>query len=89
VATELIVQGMKPEVVATADRLSIIKAKEVCPKCYLSSMLLHGANSCRYYQFKMDLSNNTTKGTDNYPKTIVKTMHILTNNVPPPRLQRM
>ena len=29
-----------------------------------------------------------TKGTDNYPKTIVETMRLLTDYVPPPRLQR-
>jgi len=30
VATELDVQGMKPENVTTADHMAIIKAKEVC-----------------------------------------------------------
>ncbi len=89
VATELVAQGMKPEDVATADHAAIIKAKEVCPECYLSCMLLRGADNGRYYQFKVDLSNNMTKGTDNYPKTIIETMRMLTNYVPPPRLQRV
>ena len=33
--------------------------------------------------------NDMTKGADNYPKTIVETMHLLANYVPPPRLQRV
>jgi hypothetical protein len=32
--------------------------------------------------------NNMTKGTDNFPKTIVDTVHLLTNYMAPPRLQR-
>ncbi len=50
-------------------------------------MLLRGANNSRYFQLKVDLSNDMTKETDNFPKTIVETMHLLTNYVPPPRLQ--
>jgi hypothetical protein len=50
-------------------------------------MLLHGSYNGRYYQFKMDLSNDMTKRTDNNPKTMVETMRILTDYVPPPRLQ--
>jgi hypothetical protein len=89
VATELVAQGMKPEDVATADRAAIIKAEEVCHECYLLCMLLRGADNGRYYQFKVDLSNNITKGTDNYPKTMIETMGMLTNYVPLPRLQRV
>jgi hypothetical protein len=50
-------------------------------------MLLHGADNGQYYQFKVDLSNNMTKGTDNYPKTMVETMCMLTDYVPLPRLK--
>ncbi len=89
VATELAAQGMKPEDVATADCAAIIKAKEVCRECYLSCMLLRGADNGRYYQFKMDLSNDMTKGTDNYPKIMVETVRMLTDYVPLPRLQRV
>ncbi len=45
VATELVAQGMKPEDIAIADPAAIIKAEEVCHKCYLSCMLLRGANN--------------------------------------------
>jgi hypothetical protein len=51
-------------------------------------MLLHGTNNSQYFQLKVDLSNDMTKGTDNYPKTIVETLCLLTDYVPPPRLQR-
>jgi hypothetical protein len=34
VATELVAQGMRPEV-DSADRAAIIKAEEVCRECYL------------------------------------------------------
>jgi hypothetical protein len=50
--------------------------------------VVHGADKSLYYQLEVDLSNNMTKGTNNFCKTMVKTMHILTNYVPPPRLQR-
>ncbi len=89
VAMELVAQGMKPEDIATTDCAAIIKAKEVCRECYLSCMLFRGADNGRYYQFKVDLSNDMTKGTDNYPKTMVETMRMLTDYVPPPRLQRV
>ena len=82
VAAELVAQGMKPKDVDTADHPVIIKAKEVCRECYLSCTLLCGTDNSRYYQLKVDLSNDMTKGTDNYPKSI-----LLTDYVPLPRLQ--
>ena len=89
VAAELVAQGMKHEDVDTVDRAVIIKAEEVCRECYLLCMLLCGTYNSQYFQLKVDPSNNMTKGTDNYPKTIVETMRLLTDYVPPPRLQRM
>ena len=80
---------MKPKDVDTADRGAIIKAKKICHECYLLCMLLRGTDNSQYHQFKVDLSNNMTKGTDNYLKMMVETMHMLTNYVPPPRLQRV
>ena len=74
VAAELDAQGKKPEDVDAAGRTEIIKAEEVCRECYLSCMLLCRADNGRYFQLKVDLSNDMTKGTDNYPKTIVETM---------------
>jgi len=89
VAAELIAQGMKPEDVDAAHRTEIIKAEEVCRECYLLCMLLRRADNGRYFQLKVDLSNDMTKGTDNYPKTIVETVRLLTDYVPPPRLQHV
>ena len=78
---------MRPADVDLANRAAIIKAEEVCHECYLSCMLLRGADNGRYFQLKVDLLNDMTKGTDNYPKTIAETMRLLTDYVPPPRLQ--
>ena len=77
-AMELVTQGMRLKDVDSADRVAIIKAEEVCRECYLSCMLLREADNNRYYQFKVDLSNDKTKGINNYPKTMVETMHMLT-----------
>jgi len=68
VATELVAQGMRPADVDSANRAAIIKAEEVCRVCYLSCMLLRGADNCRYFQLKVDLLNGMTKE----PKTIRK-----------------
>ena len=68
VATELVTQGMKPQDVDTADHVDVKKAKEVCHKCYLFCMLLREADYSRYYQLKVDLLHNMTKGTNNFPK---------------------
>ena len=89
VATELVAQGVKPEDVATMDCAEIKKVKEVCRNCYLSCMLLRGANNGRYFQLEVDLSNNMMKGTNNFPNTIVKTMCLLTNCTPLPRGKRV
>ena len=49
---------MKPQDIDTADRVDVKKAKEVCSECYLSCMLLRGADNSRYYQLTVDLSND-------------------------------
>jgi hypothetical protein len=84
---QLVAQGVSPQDVDTTDQEEIIKAKEVCRECYLSCMLLRGADNSQYFQLKVDLLNDMTKGTDNFPKTIEETMCLLTNYVAPPRLQ--
>jgi hypothetical protein len=45
VATELVAQGVRPEDIDSADRATIIKAKEVFRECYFSCMLLRGADN--------------------------------------------
>jgi hypothetical protein len=86
---ELVAQGVKPQDVDTAGPAEVKKAEAVCRECYLSCMLLCGADNSRYHQLKVDLSNDMTKGTDNFPKTMVETTRILNDYVPPPRLQRL
>ncbi len=65
VATELVAQGVKPQDADTAGPADVKKA------CYLLCMLLRKADNSRYHQLKVDLSNDMTKGTDNFPKTMV------------------
>jgi hypothetical protein len=52
-------------------------------------MILCKADNSRYSQLKNDLSNDMTKGTNNFPKTIVETMHLLTNCKASLRLQQV
>ncbi len=89
VATQLVVQGVKPKDVDTMSQDKIKKGKKVCHKCYLLCIILCGANNSQYFQLKNALSNNMTKGADNFPKTIVETMRLLTNYKAPPRLQQV
>ena len=81
VTTQLIAQGVRPKDINKADQKEVAKAKEACRECYNSCMLLLGFNNGGYYQLKVDLSHNMTKGADNFPKTMGKTMHLLTNYV--------
>jgi hypothetical protein len=62
VATELVAQGVRPEDVDSVDRAAIIKAEEVCRKCYLSCILLCRTDNSRYFQLKVDLLNDMKKG---------------------------
>jgi hypothetical protein len=89
VTTQLVAEGVKPEDINTASKDKIKKVKKVCRKCYLLFMILCRANSSRYFQLKNDLSINTTKGADNFPKRIFETMRLLTNYKAPPRLQQV
>jgi hypothetical protein len=86
---QLIAQGVRLQDVDTTDQEEIVKAKAVCRECYLSCMLLRGTDNDRYFQLKVDLSKDMTKGTNNFPKTIFKTMRLLTNYMALPRLQHM
>ncbi len=87
VATQLVAQGVKPKDVDTTSQDKIKKAKKVCHKCYLSCMILHRANISHYFKLKNDLSNNMTNAANYFSKTIVDTMHRLTNYKASPRLQ--
>jgi hypothetical protein len=84
--TELEAQGVRPKDVTTADNVEFSKAEATCRECYLSCMLLRGADNSRYYQFKLDLSNDMTKGANNFLKTMVEIMCMLINNIHPGRM---
>ncbi len=89
VAVQLVAQGVGYKDINTADQEEIVKDEAVCRECYLSCMILRSADNSWYFQLKVDMSNNMTKGTDNFPKTVVDTVRLLTNYVALPRLQRV
>jgi hypothetical protein len=57
----------------------IKKALVVTRECYLSCMILRGSDNIRFYQVKTNLQNEMTKGTDNFPKTVVQTTRLLSD----------
>jgi hypothetical protein len=67
------------------DAAKIKKALVVICECYLSCMILRGSDNSRFYQVETDLQNNMTKGTNNFPKTVVQTICLLSNYKVPPR----
>jgi hypothetical protein len=67
------------------DAAEIKKALVVTRECYLSCMILQGSDNSRFYQVKTNLQNDMMKGTDNFPKTVVQTTHLLSNYKVPPR----
>jgi hypothetical protein len=89
VRAQLLDQG-----VAEADLDALVadkhkKALVICWEAYLSCMILRGWDNSRYYQLKIDLANDMTKGRDNYPMTIVETTRLLNNYKVPARQQRV
>ncbi len=61
----------------------IKKALVVTRECYLSCMILLGSDNSRFYQVNTDLQNDMMKGTNNFPKTVVKTTcHLSKYKVP-------
>jgi hypothetical protein len=61
------------------DAAKIKKVLVVTCECYLSCMILRGSDNSRFYQVKTNLQNDMTKGTDNFPKTVVQTTCLLSN----------
>ncbi len=89
VRSQLIKQGVASTDLAALDRNQLKDAEETCYEQYLLCMLLLGADQSRYAKLKDDLSNHMTKGVDNFPKTMVEAMHLVTNYKVPPRAQRV
>jgi hypothetical protein len=67
------------------DAAKIKKALVVTHKYYLSCMILRGSDNSRFYQIKTDLQNDLTKGTNNFPTTVVEMTRLLSNYKVPPR----
>jgi hypothetical protein len=89
IKAQLLEQGV---LVADVDMPNADKLKNalaVCCDSYLLCMILQGSDNSRFYQLKTDLANNMTKGQDNLPKTIIKTMHLLNNYKVSARQQRI
>ncbi len=57
----------------------------VTHECYLSCMILRRSDNSRFYQVKTNLQNDMTKGTKNYPKTVIKMTRLLSEYKVPPR----
>jgi len=89
VRAQLLKQGVAEEDLDAPDPNERTTALAVCREAYLSCMILRGSDNSRYYQLKTDLANDMTKGTDNYPKTIVETTRLLNDYKVPARQQRV
>ncbi len=66
VRPQLLDQGVAEADLDDPDADKHKKALAVCREAYLSCMILQGSDNSRYYQLKIDLANDMTKGQDNY-----------------------
>ena len=89
VRAQLLDQGVAEADLDAPDADKHKKALVVCREAYLLCMILRGSDNSRYYQLKTDLANDMTKGQDNYPKTIVETIHLLNDYKVLARQQRV
>jgi hypothetical protein len=71
------------------DAEKLEKALAVCHNSHPMCMILQGSDNSRFYQLKTDLANGTTKGLDNFLKTIVKTTRLVNNYKVPARQHRI
>jgi hypothetical protein len=87
VKAQLLEQGVLAADVDTPDADKLKKALAVCCDSYPMCMILQGSDNSRFYQLKTDLTNNMTKGQDNFLKTIIKITCLLNNYKVPARQQ--
>jgi hypothetical protein len=76
---QLFKQGVSASDLDTPDLTESKKAEKICHKKYLLCMLFWGADQCRYLKLKDNLLNNMTKGVNNFPKTMVETLQLMSN----------
>ncbi len=74
---QLIKQGVSASDLDAPGLTKLMKAEETCCKEYHLCILFWGANQSRYLKLKNKLSNNMTKGVDNFPKTMVKMLQLM------------
>jgi hypothetical protein len=79
VRAQLSKQGVALADLDNPDPKELKDAKTMCHEEYLLCMILRGADQSRYAKLKDNLSNDMTKGVDNFPKTIVEAMRLMTN----------
>ena len=87
IRAQLLEQGVAEADLDAPDSDEHTRALATCREAYLLCMILRGSDNSRYYQLKTNLANDMTKGTDNYPKTIIETTHLLNNYKVPARQQ--
>jgi hypothetical protein len=86
---QLIKQGVSASDLDAPDLTKSKKAEEICCKQYFLCMLLQGADQSRYSKLKEDLSNDMTKGANNFPKIMVTKLQLMSNYKVPVRAQRI
>ncbi len=82
-------QGVAITDLNAPDPQQLKDAEAVCCKEYLSCMALCGADQSRFKKLKDDLSNDMSKGVDNFPKTLVEAMRLMTDYKVPARAPRI
>ncbi len=87
IRTELVAQGVLEADLSNLDPTILKAATGTCREQYISCMALRGLDDSCYYQLKTDLSNDMTKGMDNFPKMMVNTICLISDYKVPPRLQ--
>ncbi len=79
IRTKLIAQGVPEKDLNSPDHAILKATTAMCREQYLSCMALRGWDNSCYYQLKIDLLNVMTKGMDNFPKTMVNTICLISN----------
>jgi hypothetical protein len=74
---QLIKQGVSNSDLDTPDPIKLKKAEGICRKQYLLYMLLWGVYQSRYSKLKDNLSKDMTKGVDNFPKTMLEMLQLM------------
>ena len=72
-----VVAGADRYVIGAANPVQIEEAKATVAESTKAAILMYGENKQKYKQIKDDLDNNFSKGTEKYPTTVKRTVHLL------------